>query len=161
VVGSHSRTDLLQDARQDVGFGGQEDQGALLQHLKVAVRGPAARLLLTAREGVSQPGTPHPQHPPTPHAGTKPGDPLQSQSHRGSPWISPRPGKDEAKPSAGVKGCPEIVARGTPTCHPPSRVACHPPTSPLTRQAARFLSEGALARMLLAGTFPWGRRGSR
>lgn len=50
VVGSHGRTDLLQDPRQDVGFGGQEDQGALLQHLQVAVGGPAPRLLSPNRE---------------------------------------------------------------------------------------------------------------
>lgn len=63
VVGSHSGTDLLQDARQDVGFGGQEDQGALLQHLQVAVRGPAARLLPVGRERCHSPAPPTPSTP--------------------------------------------------------------------------------------------------
>lgn len=80
-----------------------------------------------------------------PEAGTQPGDLLWSQSHQGSAWISPRPRKDEPNPSVGGKGA---LTPDTPTSPTPM--------APLTRQASRFLSEGALARMLLAGTFPWG-----
>lgn len=126
-----------------------------------------SRLQCVVRQPNSYPGTgrgvtaqrPQNQHPKTstpmvtahPEAGTWLGDLLWPQSHRGSAWISPRPGKDEPNPSVGGKGCSDPTVRDTPMSPTP--------TAPLTRQASRFLSEGALARMLLAGTFPWGTRG--
>lgn len=57
--------------------------------------------------------------------------------------------------------CPSEPCRALQKVTPnaTSHWGCHSVPMPLTRHSARLRSEGALTMMLLAGTFPWGRKG--
>lgn len=112
---------------------------------------------------VSQPGTPHPWHPltPAPHRqGTfSCGDTAWGHVAAAEP---PRLCLD-VHPHLGMMSqslvCGEMVPRNQGEGHPDMTATTTATeqggwSPPLTPQASRFLSEGALARMLPAGTFP-------
>ena len=64
VLSSDSRSHLHQHSWKDVGLGGEEDEGAAVQHLRVGVGGLAAHGLQQGRRGQAcQRASSRPQHP--------------------------------------------------------------------------------------------------